>query len=442
MINETHDKDLTSWVPGAEGRGGDFPIQNLPFGAFVPKEGGGGRLGVAIGDYVLDLRAAAEQGLVGGDSEPLARACRETTLNALMALGSEHWRALRLTLSRLLRTDSDRRPQTQPLLWQKDKVTMLVPASIGDYTDFYTSIHHATNAGRIFRPENPLFPNFTHLPVGYHGRASSIVVSGHPCRRPWGQQRRAADSPPVFEPTTKLDFELELGIFVGPGNSLGKPIPIADAAEHVFGLCLLNDWSARDVQAWEYQPLGPFLGKSFLTSISPWVVTMEALAPFRQPISRSPEAPPAPGYLSDPDLDRCSAIDIEVEAALETAAMRDKHMDAAVVGKAKFAQQYWSVFQMLVHHASNGCNLRPGDLLGTGTISGPGPGEEGCLLEKTVNGARLVELPSGETRRFLDDGDEVILRARCIRHGFAPIGFGECRGRIEPSMAPMGSPCR
>jgi fumarylacetoacetase len=435
MIDETHDAGLTSWVPGAESHGGDFPVQNLPFGAFVPNDGGESRLGVAIGDYVLDLRAATEQGLVEAGGEPLLSACRENTLNALMALAPQQRRALRLALSRLLRSGSDRRAQAQPLLRRHDAVTMLVPARIGDYTDFYTSIHHATNAGRLFRPENPLFPNFTHLPVGYHGRASSIVVSGHPCRRPWGQQRRAADAPPVFAPTAKLDFELELGIFVGPGNGLGEPIPIADAAEQAFGLCLLNDWSARDIQAWEYQPLGPFLGKSFMTSISPWVVTMEALAPFRLATTRSPGDPPVPGYLSHPELDRTGAIDIEVEAALETAAMRDKHVGAAVVGKAKFAQQYWSAFQMLVHHASNGCNLRPGDLLGTGTISGPGPGEEGCLLEKTLNGARPVELPGGEARRFLEDGDTVILRARCSRPGFAPIGFGECRGRIEPAMA-------
>lgn len=437
MINETHDKALKSWVPGANEPGGDFPIQNLPFGAFVLEAGGRARLGVAIGHHVLDLNAAAAHGLIGEASSALAIACKENTLNALMALGPQQWRTLRLTLSRLLREGSDRRAAVLPHLVRQDAVEMVLPAVIGDYTDFYTSIHHATNAGRIFRPDNPLFPNFTHLPVGYHGRASSVVVSGHPCRRPWGQQRRAADAAPVFEPAAKLDFELELAIFVGPGNALGQPVPIGRAADHVFGMCLLNDWSARDIQAWEYQPLGPFLGKSFLTSISPWVVTMEALAPFRGAMESDPQRPEVLGYMADPELDRSSALGIVVEVALATAAMRERGAEPATIGKARFAQQYWSVFQMLVHHASNGCNLRPGDLMGTGTISGPERGEEGCLLEKTLNGTRPVDLPGGETRRFLEDGDEVVMRARCARDGFASIGFGECRGRIEPAGARM-----
>lgn len=431
MINETHDKALTSWVSGAQTAGGDFPIQNLPYGVFIPRKADTARLGVAIGDCVLDLSAVAEQGLLEGISEQAAAACRERTLNGLMALGPQHWHALRLALSRLLRTGAARQSEAQKHLYRQDEVEMVLPADVGDYTDFYTSIYHATNAGKIFRPDNPLYPNFEHLPVGYHGRASSVVVSGHPCRRPSGQIRRAGEAAPVFAPSEKLDFELELAIFVGPGNRLGEPIPIADAQSHVFGMCLLNDWSARDIQAWEYQPLGPFLGKSFMTSISPWVVTMEALAPFRRAMDADPAWPRKPDYLVDAGLEQSNAIDLDVEVALESADMRKRNIEPAVLSKAKFAQQYWSVFQMLTHHASNGCNLRPGDLMGTGTISGPDAGEEGCLLEKTFNGANPVELPTGEIRRFLEDGDDVIMRARCARDGYVAIGFGECRGRVQ-----------
>lgn len=438
MIDETHAKELTSWVSGAETLQGDFPIQNLPFGTFIPRAGGGPRLGVAIGDYVLDLRAASEHGLLESVTEDVVQACHDATLNRLMSLGRRHWRSLRLDLSRLLRTGSSRHMETEVHLHRHDEIEMVLPASIGDYTDFYTSIHHATNAGRIFRPETPLYPNFEHLPVGYHGRASSVVVSGHPCRRPWGQIRRANTSHPVFVPTEKLDFELELAVFVGPGNALERPIPIGVADEHVFGMCLLNDWSARDIQAWEYQPLGPFLGKSFLTSISPWVITLEALAPFRLPMNMDSAHVHVPNYLLDPALSQRSALHIDVEVALETAEMRHNGVKPAVLARAKFAEQHWSVFQMLAHHTSNGCNLRPGDLLGTGTISGMEPGEEGCLLEKTLNGARPIELPTGEVRRFLEDGDEIVMRAACVRDGFAPIGFGLCRGRVEPPFAYQG----
>lgn len=434
-IDETHAPDLTSWVPGANVPGSDFPIQNLPFGAFTPNSGSGARLGVAIGDCVLDLRAASERGLLDDASNDATRACRETTLNGLMALGPRHWHSLRLALSRVLRTGSAGRTEAERHLIALRDVEMNMPVEVGDYTDFYTSIHHATNAGRLFRPENPLLPNFEHLPVGYHGRASSVVVSGTPCRRPWGQLRAGADAAPGFAPTGKLDFELELGVFVGTGNRLGEPISIDEAEQHLFGLCLLNDWSARDIQAWEYQPLGPFLGKSFMTSISPWVVTLEALAPFRVPAERRREGAPSPlPYLQEAALAERSALDIEVGVELETERMRRAHASSIVLAQARFSQQYWSVFQMLAHHASNGCNLRPGDLLGTGTISGTGRGEEGCLLEMTHNGARPVELPTGELRRFLEDGDEVVMRARCRRDGFVPIGFGECRGRVEPAV--------
>lgn len=434
MIDETHALELTSWVPGAEVATGDFPIQNLPYGAFVSADNDTPRLGVAIGHYVLDLHAMSQRGLLDGVADEVLEACRQPTLNALMGLGREHWRALRLSLSRILRAGSQSQSQTQPHLFRQDDLTMVMPVSVGDYTDFYSSIHHAVNAGRLFRPDNPLLPNYKHVPVAYHGRASSVVVSGKGFRRPWGQQRTMGDAEPIFAPSSKLDFEMELGFYVGRSNALGEPVPISQSEDYVFGMCLLNDWSARDIQAWEYQPLGPFLGKSFLTSVSPWVVTMDALAPFRQPMPQFEDRPDLLAYLSDPKLEQSSALDIRVEVALETAAMRANDAPAELLARAPFAQQYWSVFQMLTHHASNGCNLRPGDLLGTGTISGTESGEEGCLLEKTANGARPVKLPNGEVRQFLEDGDEVILRATCVRDGFVSIGFGECRGRVEPAI--------
>lgn len=434
MINETHDRELTSWVPGAEAPGGDFPIQNLPYGAFLISGDKEPRLGVAIGDYVLDLRAVSKENLLEGVSEAVVRACQETSLNTLMSLGSQSWSELRLALSRLLRAGSNRQSQVQPHIRRHKEVEMVVPARIGDYTDFYTSIHHATNAGRLFRPENPLFPNFEYLPVGYHGRVSSIVASGYSVKRPWGQRRAPGDTTPKFAPSEKMDFELELGFYVGPGNDVGQPIPISRSEDHVFGVCILNDWSARDIQAWEYQPLGPFLGKSFLTTVSPWIVTIEALAPFRQAMSRDKDHPAAPGYLSDQELEQRSALDIDVEVALETEGMRAQGTGPEDIGRAPFVQQFWSIFQMLTHHASNGCSLRPGDLMGTGTISGTEPGEEGCLLEKTQNGARPLQLSTGESRQFLEDGDEIIMRATCRREGFVSIGFGECRGRIESAV--------
>jgi len=434
MIDETHSSSSMSWVASAQASACDFPIQNLPLGAFAPRAGGYRRLGVAIGDQVLDLQAIASLGLLGNAPEPLASACGQSSLNDLMALDRSHWKTLRNALFQLLRTGSPNQARAQPHLYDQNAVQMHMPATVGDYTDFYTSIHHATNAGRLFRPDNPLYPNFRHLPVGYHGRASSIVPSGQPCMRPWGQQRKNPEQDPVFAPSAKMDFELELAAFVGPGNRLGEPIPIQSAEGHVFGMCLLNDWSARDIQAWEYQPLGPFLGKSFMTTISPWVITMDALEPFRQPMQATSDRPPIPAYLSDPVLDMRNSIDIEVRVSLQTATMRANGQDPMPLSRARFAQQFWSIYQMLVHHASNGCNLRPGDLLGTGTISGVEDGEEGSLLEKTRNGTRPIELPSGETRKFLEDGDEVIMQAQCSRDGFAAIGFGECRGRLEPAI--------
>lgn len=439
MINETHDAALTSWVPGADRAGGDFPIQNLPLGAFVVDARNEAHLCVAIGDCTLDLRRAAERGLLDGLTPNALDALRKPTLNEFMALGAAARKELRLVLSRLLRTGAARQHETQSLLHARTEVQMVLPASIGDYTDFYTSIHHASNAGKLFRPDNPLYPNFTQLPVAYHGRASSIVASGHPARRPWGQLRRSGDTNPVFAPTGKLDFELELGAFIGTGNALGEPIPATAAEEHMFGMCILNDWSARDIQAWEYQPLGPFLGKSFLTSISPWIVTLEALAPFRTSIPGWPGRAPALPYLRGDGMDESGALMIEVEVAIQTELMRQRGVTPVSLARASFGEQYWTIFQMIAHHASNGCNLRSGDLLGTGTISGQDAGQEGCLLEKTMNGARPVALPTGENRSFLGDGDEVIMSARCARDGYASIGFGECRGRVLPSIRHAGA---
>ncbi|MCC7039983.1 MAG: fumarylacetoacetase [Burkholderiales bacterium] len=443
MIDETHDPALTSWVPGAETAGGQFPIQNLPFGAFMPASEDVARIGVAIGDGVLDLRSTAEHGLLGGLGEDVIDACRRPTLNEVMALGAVRRRELRLRLSQLLRAHTVHQRETKPHLHRRVEVRMVLPVNIGDYTDFYTSIHHASNVGRLFRPDSPLYPNFTHLPVAYHGRASSVVVSGNTARRPWGQLGKHREVSPVFAPTQKLDFELELGVLIGTGNPLGEPILTSEVEEHVFGMCLVNDWSARDIQAWEYQPLGPFLGKNFLTSVSPWIVTIDALAPFRVDSPERSDRHPTLPYLRDSLATGGGALAIEVEVAIETETMRRRAIAPASIGRARFAEQYWTIFQMIAHHTSNGCNLRTGDLLGSGTISGSAVGEEGCLLEKTNNGVRSFALPSGEMRTYLEDGDEVIMSANCVRDGYVPIGFGECRGRVAPPIH-YGSPtdCR
>ena len=395
-----------SWVESAES--GDFPIENLPYGVFRPA-GGTPRCGVAIGDKILDVGAAAKDGLFDGPAKEAALACAAPELNGLMALGRPAWRALRARLSALLDVDAPDRPKTAKHLHDRLGAELLVPARIGDYTDFYASIQHATRVGRLFRPDNPLLPNYTHVPIGYHGRSSSIVPSGTPVRRPSGQRKQGD-----FGPTEKLDYELELGFFVGPGNALGSPIPIAEAEARLFGVCLVNDWSARDIQAWEYQPLGPFLGKNFATSVSPWVVTMEALAPFRVP--PAPRDPALP-YLSAPgDV----ALDLTLEAWLGTSKLS--------VGRTK--DLYWTPAQLVAHHASNGCNLRPGDLIASGTVSGDGDDARGCLLEITSNGSQPVKLPDGTSRRWLEDGDEVVLRGYAERPGVRRISLGECRGKV------------
>ena len=433
MTDETHDPALTSWVESAERAGTDFPIQNLPFGVFRhPDRDEMPRVGVAIGDCILDVTAARHAELLGGLAARAAEACDAPALNELMALGREHWRALRLELSRLLRTGSPRR---EDLLVPMDRAQLLRPARVGDYSDFYASVHHATNVGSMFRPDNPLLPNYKYVPIGYHGRASSIVPSGTAVRRPNGQIKDAQAAGPVFGPARHLDYETEVGAFVGPGNTLGQPIPLAEAEEHIFGLCLVNDWSARDIQTWEYQPLGPFLAKNFATTVSPWVVTLEALAPFRAPAYIRPAGDPAPLAYLDSEADRVrGGFDLELEVWLSSRAMRAAGTPPTRLSRARFADMYWTLGQMVAHHTSNGCNLQPGDLIASGTVSGATKDSRGCMLELTWRGTEPIELPGGETRRFLEDGDEVIMRGACERPGARRIGFGECRGEVLPAL--------
>ena len=437
--DRTNAPELRSWVDSANAPDSDFPIQNLPFGAFRVRSTGAERLGVAIGDRVVDLSLLAERGLLEALSPEIARACGSARLNALMALGREAASQLRGALSGLLRSDveAERRHAVEPVLLGSADVEMLLPADIGDYTDFYASIEHATNLGSMFRPDNPLLPNYRWVPIGYHGRSSSIVPSGTDVRRPRGQTREGESPAPTFGPTRRLDYELEVGAFVGRGNEQGTPIPIGNADEHIFGLCIVNDWSARDIQSWEYQPLGPFLGKNFATSISPWVVTLDALAPYRVPArERLAEEPQPLRYLDAPADTRSGGFDITLEVLLSTAHMRDHGVPPHLVSTTSFGGMYWTFAQLAAHHTSNGCNLRPGDLLASGTVSGPAKESRGSLMERTWRGTEPIVLPSGETRGFLADGDEVIMRAYCAREGRPRIGFGECRGRVLPALEP------
>ncbi|UFN47240.1 fumarylacetoacetase [Roseomonas sp. OT10] len=426
----THDPSRRSWVASANGHP-DFPIQNLPLGVFSPP-GGTPRGGVAIGDAILDLPAAAA--LLDGAAREAAELAAAPALNDLLALGAGPRQALRAQLSALLAEGSPHRAALEPLLHRAADCTMHLPTRIGDYTDFYVGIHHATNVGKVFRPDNPLLPNYKHVPIGYHGRASSVRVSGTPVRRPRGQLKGPEDAAPRHAPCERLDYELELAVWIGPGNPLGEPIPVGEAAAHVAGYGLLNDWSARDIQAWEYQPLGPFLAKNFGSTVSPWIVTPEALAPFRIPQPARPEGDPAPlPYLLDAADQRQGGFDLALEVSILTPAMRAAGMAPHRLALSNARHMYWTVAQMVTHHASNGCDLNPGDLLGSGTISAPE--REGCgsLLETTRGGREPVALPSGETRRFLEDGDEVILTARATRAGAVPIGFGACRAAILPA---------
>jgi fumarylacetoacetase len=435
-VDATHDPQLTSWVASANAAGCDFPIQNLPFAAF--RRAGSResfRGGVAIGAEILDLGAlAAAQPFSGLAAQALAAAA-QPALNALMGAGAAAAAALREALSVALRTGSPLEERLRRLLLPQSAAEYRVAAAVGDYTDFYASIHHAVSVGRLFRPDSPLLPNYKWVPIAYHGRASSLRVSGFDVTRPTGQVLVAGAANPELAATRRLDYELEVGVFIGRGNELGAPVPIAQAEQHVFGLCLLNDWSARDIQSWEYQPLGPFLAKNFATTISPWVVTLEALAPFRAPWTRPTGEPPPLSYLDDAQVRRGGGFDLELEAWLDTSSMRAAGLAPQRLSHSNFRDSWWTVSQMVAHHTVNGCNLQPGDLIGSGTQSGPTPGEAGSLLELSGGGRHPIALAGGEQRTFLEDGDRVIFRAGCERPPFRRIGFGELTGTVLPAGA-------
>ncbi|MCJ2185518.1 fumarylacetoacetase [Novosphingobium beihaiensis] len=432
MIDETHDPARTSWVPGADAHA-DFPIQNLPLGVFS-REGEDPRGGIAIGNNILDLAALALSGLLEGEAMAAASAAAAPALNAMLALGAGPRQALRRRVSALLATGAPEREQVEPLLVPMAEATMHLPAHVSDYTDFYVGIHHATNIGSLFRPDNPLLPNYKHVPIGYHGRASTIRPSSVPVIRPQGQTKAPDADAPSFGPVKRLDYELELGVWLAAGNDLGTPVPIARASDLVAGITLLNDWSARDVQAWEYQPLGPFLAKNFLTTVSPWIVTMEALAPFRRPQPSRPEGDPQPlPYLWDETDQREGALSLDLEVFLSSAAMREKGLAPMRLSHGPASAMYWTIAQMVAHHASNGCQMQTGDLLGSGTISGPEEGSQGSLMEITRAGKQPVDLPTGETRTFLEDGDELSLTGHFHAENAVSIGFGECRGVVAPA---------
>jgi len=436
-INETHDPHMTSWVESANDPNTGFPIQNLPFCVFRgPTNPDMPRVGVVIGDSVIDVWGLYGSGLISAETREAAVASSDGNLNRL-AGANNSYSGLRRKLTSLLNaataTEAERVTMTANMI-AVDECEFSVPFSIGDYTDFYCSIYHATNVGSMFRPDNPLMPNYKYIPIGYHGRASSIVISGTDIRRPHGQNRSDAEKPPVFIPCKNLDYEMELGFFTGQGNQLGQPIPIGEAEDHIFGVCLVNDWSARDIQAWEYQPLGPFLSKSFATTVSPYVVTMEALAPFRtKAFERDADDPQPLEYLDDGSNKDFGGLDISLEVYIQSAKMRNENIEPHLLSRSNTKDLYWTIGQMLTHHASNGCNLQTGDLMATGTVSGKEKNERGCLLELTWRGTEPLELPSGEQRRFLEDGDEVIMKGFCEREGFRRIGLGECRGRILPA---------
>ena len=433
-LNATHDPRLTSWVASANGGQTDFPIQNLPFAVFRRLGSSEAwRGGVAIGDQIVDMAAAVAAGVFSGAAEAPARAAGQSTLNDLMQMGPQPSSDLRQALSKALQTGSAQEAALKPCLVPQAEAEYRVPARIGDYTDFYTSVHHATNIGKQFRPDNPLLPNYKWVPIGYHGRSSSIGVSGQQFKRPRGQTMAPGADAPVFKPCARLDIELEMGVFVGQPNELGEPVGIEQAEDHIFGIVLFNDWSARDIQGWEYQPLGPFLSKNFASTISPWIVTLEALAPFRAPFAHPADDPQPLPYLSSPANAEQGALDIELEALIQTPSMRAAGTAPARLCLTNYRYAYWTAAQMVAHHTVNGCNLQPGDLLGTGTLSGPTLDSACALIELTTGGKNPVQLPGGETRTWLEDGDTVVLRGWCQRPGAARIGFGECAGTVLPA---------
>jgi fumarylacetoacetase len=433
-MNETHDAALRSWVGSANEAHSEFPIQNLPYAAFRDKRADKPfQIGVAIGNQILPLEALTGLKNLSSLAAQAARAGRSAVLNDLMECGPAAWGALRLSLSRNLRDGADAQSALSGELIPMSEAEFAVPVRIGDFTDMYTSIDHALNVGRLFRPDSPLMPNFRWIPCGYHARVSSIGVSGQRFARPGGQILPPGASEPIFSASRRLDYELELAIWIGQGNALGNSIPLDQAEQHVFGISLLNDWSARDIQAWEYQPLGPLLSKNFATTVSPWVITMEALEPFRVPWTRAPQDPQPLAYLESAANRAAGALDIQVESWLLSEAMTHSGLSPFRLSASSFRHCYWSVAQMIAHHTVNGCNLQVGDLIGSGTQSGPGPGEAGALIEISKGGKEPLALPSGESRTFLEDGDTVILRAACRREGYRSIGFGECAGTVLPA---------
>jgi fumarylacetoacetase len=439
-LDHTHDPAARSWLASANAEGCDFPIQNLPFAVFrsAAHPGEDFRGGVAIGHQIIDLAQLADCRHLDGLARDAARACARPALNDFFALGPTAWRALRHALFKLLKDDASAAcaDAVRACMVLQHEAQYSLPARIGDYTDFYTSIDHARNIGRLFRPEDPITPNFQWIPIAYHGRVSTLGVSGQTFRRPMGQMMAPGAKAPSFGPCTRLDYELELGLYIGQGNAAGEPIALEDAEQHIFGVCLLNDWSARDIQFWEMAPLGPFLAKNFATTVSPWIVTMDALAPYREPWVRPADHPQPLPYLEGEANRAAGAIDIRLEVWLESAKARRAGSAASRLSATSFRHQYWSVAQMVAHHTVGGCSLNPGDLFGSGTISGPGPGEAGAMIELTRAGQSPITLANGEERAFLHDGDAVMLRGWCEKPGAARIGFGESRGMVVGAAPP------
>ena len=434
LINETHDINLTSWVESANVDNCDFPIQNLPFAEFRRKGSDEAfRGGVAIGDQVIDLAKLSKLNVLTGDAKTAADAASEATLNTFMGLGGQYWSALRLALSKALRAGSEHQQALSDTLVAQSDIEFSLPCRIGDYTDFYTSIYHATAVGSLFRPDNPLLPNYKWVPIGYHGRSSSIDVSGQTFHRPKGQTKAPDAEVPSFGPCKRLDYELELGIYLGKGNALGDAIAIENAENHVFGFCVFNDWSARDLQAWEYQPLGPFLAKNFASTVSPWIVTTEALAPYRTSWTRDENDPQPMDYLESKANRDQGAFDIQMDVKIQTQKMRSEGHNPTRVSTSSFKHSYWTVAQMVTHHTVNGCNFMPGDMLGSGTQSGPTHEEAGSLLELSRGGKEKITLSNGEQRSFLEDGDNVIMRGWCEKEGYVRIGFGSVESTVLPT---------
>ena len=439
-INETHNPNLMSWVESANDPSTDFPIQNLPFGVFR-RQGERDQkptVGIAIGNMILDVTAAHEAGFYSGQAAEAAVSCHNDSLNPLMELGAAHWSALRAQTSALLQKDSEIgtvvQEKASTILVTMDEVEMVLPVQIGDFTDFLTSIYHATNAGKIFEPDRPLGRNFEFLPRAYHGRSSTVILSGTPIPRPKGQIAVSRDEPPVYQPSTAFDYELEVGFYIGKPNNWGEPISVADAENHLFGLCLVNDWSARDIQGWEMQPLGPFLSKSTASTVSPWVITMEALAPFRRPVfTRAEDAPALLSHLYHPEDQKHGALDLNLEIHYSTEKMRQTGIDPARICHTSMKYLYWTPAQLVAHHTSNGCNMNIGDMFASGTVSGPTDAERGCMLELSWGCTKPYELPSGEKRCYVEDGDEVVMTGYCQRDGYRRIGLGECRSLILPN---------